>query len=296
MNKEDTNQNKKIAFVFSWWMCSVQLICIMIYYIAPALAAESSTAPTIKDQESIESIGSTLEKRNVLEDDPTRQSLFPSYHYKLRSWRNDIEKKLKMEVLLSYDMLFQGYAEGNTSMGASAGDFTFSGRRLFFGKKYLKPVYLSFRMRYRHAYGSSTPSQISSREGMLWKTVDGFTDAGFQIPDFYVSQELADKRLMLHYGQFSINEFFDKHKLRSAKRYFLNQAFSANPAIFFPSHGAGFVVQWKDSRNWDLSIGGSNMKGFPKVRTFLPVMPVPVAMPHLWTSYSCLDGERTQGQ
>ena len=35
--------------------------------------------------------------------------------------------------------------------------------------------------------------------------------------------------------------------MRGAKRYFLNQAFSKNPTVNFPSHGAGFATNWKPS-------------------------------------------------
>ncbi len=157
-------------------------------------------------------------------------------------------------------MLAQGYADKDWSLGASSGDATISTRWLMFGHKYNRPVYLSFRMRHRHAYGDIAPSELGFHTDLLWKTVDGFTNAGFQVPDLYVSQELADGRLTLRYGQFSIDSFFGNHKLRSAKKFFLNQIFSANPSIAFPSYGAGFTVQWQDTGNWDLGFGGSNIQ------------------------------------
>lgn len=61
-----------------------------------------------------------------------------------------------------------------------------------FGQNYNRPVCLSFRLCYLPAYGDLAPSELSSSTGLIWKTVDGFTDAGFQFPDLYVSQELAD--------------------------------------------------------------------------------------------------------
>jgi porin len=233
----------------------------------PVLAIESSLSSAPAGDEIVDAIGPSIERRNALGYDPTKHSLLPDFYYRYRSWNEEINKKLGLETVFSYDMLAQGYADKDRSLGASAGDTTFSGRWLMFGQKYNRPVYLSFRLRYRHAYGDLAPSQLSSATGLIWKTVHGFTNAGFQIPNLYVSHEIADKRLALRYGQFSIDHFFDNHNLRSAKWYFLNEAFSHNPSIAFPSYGAGFTGQWKDSGNWDLAIGGSNIQGTDKDQT-----------------------------
>ncbi len=210
--------------------------------------------------QSVDSIESSIEQRNILDYDPTRRSIFPPFINRFRSYREELNKKIGLEALFSYDILTQGYASDNWSEGATSGEVSAKFRWLLFGHKYIQPIYLSLSMRHRHAYGDNAPSQLSSRTGLLWGTVYGFTDAGFQIPELFISQELADGRLTLRYGQFSIDDFFDSHKLRSAKRYFLNQAFSANPTVAFPDYGAGCTVQWKDNRNWDLSVGVSNIQ------------------------------------
>jgi len=245
----------------------LSFLCIIICCARPVAAAESFISSTIAEDETADSIGPSIERRNALGYDPTRVSLFPDFYYRYRAWHEKINKKLGLETLLSYDTLAQLYADRDWSVGASSGDTTFSGRWLMFGQKYNRPVHLSFRLRYRNAHGDLAPAELSSVTGLIWKTVDGFTDAGFQVPSLYVNQELADGRLTLRYGQFSIDNFFDNHKLRSAKRYFLNEAFSLNPSIAFPSYGAGFTVQWKDTGNWDLAIGGSNIQGTDKDKT-----------------------------
>ena len=240
-------------------------IGFITWSIAPAQASESFISSAPVEKEGADSIGTTIERRDALDYDPTRHSLFPDFYNRYRTWREKMKKKLRLETIFSYDMLAQGYVDRDWSVGTSSGDATFGGRWLMFGHKYNRPVYLSFRMRYRHAYGDLAPSELSSQADLLWKTVDGFTDAGFQIPDLYVSQELADGRLTLRYGQLSIDNFFDNHKLRSAKRYFLNQAFSANPSVAFPRYGTGLIVQWQDTGNWDFGIGGSNIQGTDQV-------------------------------
>lgn len=241
--------------------CLILLPSLLAWFSFPVMATESFISPGVEQNEAADSIDSTLERRNALDYDPSRPSLIPPFFDKFRARREEIKKKIRLETVYSYDALGQGYANSNGTLGASSGEVSFSARWLLFGQKYNRPFYLSFRLRDRHAYSDHAPSEISSTAGLLWKTVDGFSDAGFQVPNFYFSQELADARLTLRYGQYSIDYFFDKHDLRSAKRYFLNYAFSNNPAVAFPGFGAGIIAQWKDEGNWDIAIGASNIQG-----------------------------------
>lgn len=241
--------------------CLILLPSLLAWFSFPVMATESFISPGVEQKEAADSIDSTLERRNALDYDPSRPSLIPPFFDKFRARREEIKKKIRLETVYSYDALGQGYANSNGTLGASSGEVSFSARWLLFGQKYNRPFYLSFRLRDRHAYSDHAPSEISSTAGLLWKTVDGFSDAGFQVPNFYFSQELADARLTLRYGQYSIDYFFDKHDLRSAKRYFLNYAFSNNPAVAFPGFGAGIIAQWKDEGNWDIAIGASNIQG-----------------------------------
>ena len=236
------------------------LLLVFLCCCSRLYADESPVSPRMDEVNSVDSIDTSIEQRNRLDDDPSRRSIFPDFFNRFRAYREELNKKIRLEALFSYNALTQGYAGNGRSEGATSDEVSATFRWLLFGHKSSRPVYLSFSMRHRHAYGDTAPSQLSSRTGLLWGTVYGFTDAGFQIPELYISQELADSRLTLRYGQFSIDDFFDNNKLRSAKRYFLNQAFSANPTVAFPDYGAGFTAQWKDTGNWDLSVGASNIQ------------------------------------
>jgi porin len=222
--------------------------------------SESSSSPEIAPKEGTDTVEATIERRDSLDYDPTRRTLFPDFYYKYRSWREKLFQKIGLQATLSYDILGQGISESSDQDYGTSGDLTFSARWLLLGEMYNKPVYLSFRTRYRHKYSAQPPSLLGPNNGLLWKTVDGFTDAELQIPDLYLSQELFDSRLTLRYGQYSIDSFVDNHNLRSAKRFFLNQMFSNNPSVPFPSYGAGFALQWQDTRNWDFTFGGSNIQ------------------------------------
>ncbi len=207
-----------------------------------------------------ESIDQVIEERDTILYDPTTKSLFPGTFYKYRNWLLKLEQKIGLAVTLSYDALAQGYADSNLEIGGTAGELALSGRWQLFGSKYDRPFSLSFRIRERHSFSGRTPGAFPPETGLLWGTVDGFNDAGLQIPNLYFSQELADHKLILRYGQYSIDSFIDSHALRGAMRFFLNQIYSDNPTAAFPSYGAGFIAHWRGNNGWSLTGGGSNIQ------------------------------------
>ena len=213
------------------------------------------------EKEAADSIEGALEQRDELVYDPRRRSLFPDFYYPFRKKQLDWWHKLRVEFALTYDLLTQHYNDADVSVAGTAGDLTLSGRWLLAGHRFNKPIYLAFRLRDRRAYSEYAPSDIQGQTDLLWGTVDGFNDSGFQIPDLYLDQRLFDDKLALRYGQFSIDSFVDKHAMRGAKRFFLNQAFSNNPTVNFPSYGAGFATNWKPVERWEFTAGISNIQG-----------------------------------
>src|SRR5210317_933938 len=235
--------------------------------VMPAWAEEAVTDPLTKEhtkpleKEAANSIEGTLEQRDELVYDPRRRSLLPDFYYAFRKKQLDWWHKHRVEFTLNYDLLSQAYNDADVSVGGTAGDLSLSGRWLIMGHRFNKPIYLSFRLRDRRAYSEYAPSDIQGQTDLLWGTVDGFNDSGFQVPDFYLDQRLFDDKLALRYGQFSIDSFVDKHAMRGAKRYFLNQAFSDNPTVNFPSYGAGLAAKWKPNDSWEFTGGVSNVQG-----------------------------------
>ena len=232
----------------------------ILLFTAPALTLASENPESLQ-QKAPDSIEGEMKQRDKLVYDPERRSLFPEFYYNLRKKRLDWWQKHRVDFTLTYDVLAQGYEDPDESLGGVAGDLSLSGRWLIFGQRFNKPVYLNFRFRDRRAYSDNSPSDINNQTDLLWGTTNGFNDSGFQIPDMYFHQELYNKKLILRYGQFSIDKFVDKHSLRSAKRFFLNEAFSDNPTVNFPSYGAGFTATFKPNENWDFVAGGSNIQG-----------------------------------
>lgn len=237
------------------------LILFIYAQLAGGVGLTSAEEPAPLQQAAPDSIEGVIEQRDELVYDPRRRSLFPDFYYSFRKKQLDWWNRHRVEFTLTYDVLAQAYNDRDVSVNGTAGDLTLGGSWLIAGERFKKPIYLTFRVRDRRAYSEFAPSEIREQTDLLWGTVNGFTDAGFQVPDLYLDQRLFDDKLALRYGQFSIDNFVDKHALRSAKRFFLNQAFSDNPTVNFPSYGAGLTMYLKPSDVWEIAAGISNIQG-----------------------------------
>jgi len=250
----------KIHFYLFGWLTVIFLVTVV--FLSDVLCEE----PSLQDEKAPDSIDVIIENRDELAYDPTKHSIFPEFYHQLNSKLFEWERKHGLEITLNYDVLVQGITSIEEATGGASGEIALRGRWLMFGEKFNGPAYLSFRLRNRQAYTDIPPSKIGSESGLLWSTADGFTDAGFQVPDFYVDQELLKGDLILRYGQFSIDKFVDKHSLRNSKRYFLNQAFAKNPAVNFPKYGAGAVGTMKIGDRWGFVAGCSNIQGTDQLK------------------------------
>lgn len=168
---------------------------------------------------------------------------------------------LGLDLVLSYDSLALGALGSDDGWGAASGDATMNLRWQINSDTSKAPLSLNLRARHRHAYSDLAPSELRSETGSLWGHVDGFTDAGFQVPEIFLEDKFFDQRLTLRYGQMTIDDLLDGHQLRSAKRSFMNQAFASSPAVGFPGSDLGLVTRWQSRHGWDLTLAASNLTG-----------------------------------
>jgi len=168
--------------------------------------------------------------------------------------------KLRLQVALSYDALAMGALNDAADWGAASGDLSLSMRWRVFRREKGSPLILAARIRDREAFGTLSPTDLRRETNALWGYADGFTGAGVEIPEFYFEDRFFKQRLLLRYGQMTPDDLLDDHRQRSGKRSFLNQAFSASPAVGFPGTGFGLVARWKSPRGWDLTAIASNLE------------------------------------
>jgi porin len=172
-----------------------------------------------------------------------------------------LDKKLGLRLGLAYTSL--GLGAGDTlggDRGSAGGDFDFFGRWHVWGRESGNAGTLGFNLRDRHAYTDAPPSQLGRRVGSLWPVTGGFSDAGFAVTQAYLDQYFLDRNLQFRVGEIFLDQHFDTYSYRSAKSFFLNSAFSDNPAVAFPDHGAGFATLVKPAPDWHFITGGGNTR------------------------------------
>lgn len=219
-------------------------------------AAMYAETVAVEETGSDDGIAETIRTRDTLLTENGRISLVEQWSARSKQ----VMDAIGLDMVFAYDSLAMGALSNDASWGSSAGDATLSVRWQINSDASKSPFSLNMRVRYREAFSDLAPSELRQKTGALWGYVDGFTDAGFEVPEIYFEEKFFDQRLTMRYGQMAIDDLLDSHRLRSAKRSFLNQAFSSSPAVGFPGSGLGFVTQWESRSGWDLTLGISNLE------------------------------------
>jgi len=238
------------------------LAMLAVTAFAGGIASAAVTATEIsEDRANADDIKSNIERRDRLEESffgHPYPSWLQAYHRTRKEWL----KRLRLDIAASYNVVGLGALGGPDAVSGFSGDFTLLGTWLIAGERWGVPLDLRFRLRDRHAIGGRAASEVTSATGgVFWNLIDGFTNAGFEVPDFQFVQHFPRRDLEIRYGQMTIDSQFDRHTLRSSKQAFFNRAFSSNPAVAFPRFGAGVTVLWKPDSGWDLTLGSCSVQG-----------------------------------
>ena len=180
--------------------------------------------------------------------------------------RRRVREALGLRYSVTYHQIALADPLGDDVPSAWGGDLTLQGTWSPEEHWSDSPTSLHFRMRNRHAIGDTAPSALGPEIGALWGVTDGFSDGGFEVPDFYFQRHFPRLGIDLRFGQMTIDSQFDAHHLRGAKQSFLNQAFAANPAVAFPRYGAGLTGQKKFGDRFDIALGASTVQGTQRGR------------------------------
>ncbi|MEP4076718.1 carbohydrate porin [Haloferula sp.] len=227
---------------------------LILLALAPAWA-ETLPAP-VEESDEGDDIASNVRRSESSADNRLFQ-FFDEWDEK----RKDFTDRLGLSYGATYHAIGLASGLGNGVDTAASGDLTFQGVWIIGKETFDNPSELRFRLRHRHRLAGQPASTLGSDTGALWGFVDGFSDAGFEIPDCYIQHRFKRSGILLRYGQLTIDNQFDAHQLRGAKRSYLNQAFSTNPAVAFPSFGTGITMKVEKKSGFDFTIGASTVQG-----------------------------------
>ena len=242
---------------------AVGRFCCWVIFFGSMVRLDAATTVTeiSEDTSNLDGVAEGLERRKRLEGMFSDWKA-PKWVESYRKTRDEWLERIGLDIGANYDVAGLAAYGGGAPVYGLSGDLTVGGVWYLFGKKWDRPMNLRFRVRSRHAIGGRPASGVAEATGgVIWNMIDGFSDAGFEIPDFQLVQHFRNG-MELHYGQMTIDSQFDAHGLRSSKQAFFNRAFSSNPAVAFPRFGAGVTMRWKpEGRKFDLTLGTTTVQG-----------------------------------
>ncbi|MEM7145590.1 MAG: carbohydrate porin [Verrucomicrobiota bacterium] len=188
----------------------------------------------------------------------------------LQGWKdlwNWTDEHLNFTLGAAHTSLVQGATNGTYSgqrYGAS-GDMDIFGRWYYLNRRvkegFVTEGTLGFAVEYRNRWTDIPPAEIGDSLGSLWRTTRGFNDAGLRLREFWLQQKFFDSALTFRIGRINTKHIFDVYRFNSANHFYLNQAFSDNPAMAFPNNGLGGALSWDIDDNWYVIAGIADATG-----------------------------------
>lgn len=180
----------------------------------------------------------------------------------LRRVDDRIYQKTHLRFAAIYTLLYQHAYGGDGPRDAAGGDFDLIGTwdAIRCGKRTTGALEVAFEGRHK-IETDITPSALSRTIDSLWTTTSGFNQQDFSLIQAYWRQDLLRDRLHFRVGKLSASSTFFGNRINSSSLFFLNYAFSDNPAVFFPGNGLGLHVTWDLSPRWSITAGVQNANG-----------------------------------
>lgn len=261
------------SFWLSFWN-SLVAGALVLFWSGTAEAQEQSGRTSKKGSKAGAITESSDEIANILSDvrgtkgkvfffQPLRSSLKEWGHF----W-HVVDEKSGLSMGFAYTTLYQAATSGDYlgPRDGGSGDLDILGRWEFFHtdvhEGFINKGTMGFSGEYRHQIGgATTPSELGDSLGSLWGTTSGFNEKDLSLVQWWWQQLLMDEHLWFRIGIIDLSDIFDVYRFNSANFFFLNAAFSDNPAIPFPDVGLGGVIRWDPGHDVFAIVGWGDVEG-----------------------------------
>ncbi|MFG0284202.1 MAG: carbohydrate porin [Phycisphaerales bacterium JB039] len=170
---------------------------------------------------------------------------------------DEIAAKTNIRLGFASTFLFQQATAGPGERSAGGGDLDLLAKWTAIGAGTEDTGILAFAGEYRFQIGDQAPAALGSEIGTLLPTTNAFSERPPVVKELYWDQRLLGDRFRYVAGRVDPENLFGGHRLQSANLYFLNKAFSSNPAVAYPGPGFAAAAQIKPV-SWLYIDGGIN--------------------------------------
>lgn len=158
---------------------------------------------------------------------------------------DEIAAQTNLRLGFASTFLFQQASGGPGERTTGAGDIDLLAKWTAIGAGTKDTGILAFAGEYRFQLAETTPSALGGQIGTLVPTTNGFSERPPVVKELYWDQRLFDDRFRFAIGRIDPENLFGAHRLQSANLFFLNKAFSGNPAVAYPGSGFAAAAQVK---------------------------------------------------
>jgi porin len=175
--------------------------------------------------------------------------------------RRRIRERTGLELGLAYTTLAQIATRGPGLRNAWSGDVDLFGKWNLINQDQPGTGSAGFLFEQRHRLGQVTPDQLNDAVGSLWRTTKGFNTQDGAIVQLWWEQFLFDDHLRITAGKIDPANFYNGNRFQSQNTFFVNRAFSENPARGFPNNGIGVNFRLAGPSETYLSFGLHDVNG-----------------------------------
>jgi hypothetical protein len=171
----------------------------------------------------------------------------PPLSFLERAWRetNDkLEEGIGLRFEIAYTLSFQAATSGPGDRSGAEGDLDLFGAWRLVGDHDGPDVgTLNLNAQHIHDFGETAPANLSDDIGAAWATSDGIgSNESFPVVQLYYEQRLLDDRILVSLGKIDTTNYVGTNRFADDTLFFMNRAFSSNPAINYPGNGLGAVI------------------------------------------------------
>ena len=182
-------------------------------------------------------------------------------HRRWQAFNDELDEASALRLGFAHTMAFQWATPGPGRRSSGAGDIDIFGRWHPLRDVEGWDGLLGFATEYRYQVGSLTPGELGDEIGSLWRTSRGFTELSPTLTEVWWRQRFLDDGLVVTFGRLNAKNLTGTNRLSSANLFFMNAAFSDNPARTYPANGWGVDVRVQPSRDWYVTLNAQEASG-----------------------------------
>ena len=175
-----------------------------------------------------------------------------------------MNEKIGLQFGGDYNVFLQDASQSMGENTAVGGVFRFFGQWDLLGRDSKNTGTLVYKVESRHRLGTDVaPQELAGEIGYAGLTALTFSNAGWELTNFFWRQELLDGRLGFVLGQVDVTDYVDTYGMVSPWTDFSNLAFSTDPTIPAPNQGLGAAASFTFTNKMYLLAGLADANGDP---------------------------------